>query len=539
MSKTFAKPLSRTELLSLSREELVDIILQETPPQPPSWVFSDDYTTEIEKEEPEQRYNAFCRQVAENFPNGAVAVLDRELTYLYVTGQELKRRGLDSEAFIGQKIGVVTSGNEAQSIREKLQTVFDGKPCNMEVVVGEETYFISAIPLPSEDGSIDQLLTVSQNISERQNALRQAQESEIQFRTLAENIPGAVYIMTNDAERRMIYLSGNVENLCGYSTEEFLTGKIDSRQLMHEDDRQSAKAILKEATDNNRPYHLVYRWHHKEQYDCWIEEYGASIVKDHQQYFLGVLFDISEKKKYEKELQQQNEDLKKVNAELDHFAYSVSHDLRAPLTSAIGLLRLLKDEEDKSQRDYFTGIVQQSLAKLDNYIQEIIQLTKNARTDLIINTINLESMISEVVSSQKQTADEDRIEISTEVDQSTDFSTDARRLWIVLNNLVSNAIRYYFSLREHSYVRIIARVEQDELLLVVEDNGIGIQQQHLDKIFDMFYRANDRTAGSGLGLYLVKETVARLKGSVAVQSEYERGTTFTVRLPSLTTKVLQ
>ena len=531
MSKPAIQPTSREELLMLSREELVDIILQKPSPQDTSWVFDERRTAASEAVD--KTYQLFCQQVAENFPNGAVAVLDRHLNYVHVAGQEMRRFGRSGQDFAGQPLGVLVSEREAQRIQESLQQVLKGTPCTIETTIEDQTYSVSAIPLVSADGDVDQVLAVSQNITERNVTLRQARESENQLRTLTENIPGVVYISTNDPERRIMYISGRIHDLCGYNPEDFLEGKISSRMLMHADDQQRVKISLKEAIVNHQPYHFTYRWKHRQGHDCWIEEYGAYIIKDQKQYFQGVLFDVSEKKRYEKELQQQNEDLKKANAELDHFAYSVSHDLRAPLTSAMGLLHLLRDEEDKAQRDYFAEIVQQSLAKLDNYIQDIIQLTKNARTDLTVEAVDLAAMIAEVVASQQQTAAEDHIDIRTEISSSEDFRTDPRRLWIVLNNLVSNAIRYYFPPREHSYVRIAATVEQGQLTLTVADNGIGIQSEHLGKIFNMFYRATDRTAGSGLGLYLVKETVARLGGSVEVDSEYEVGTTFTVRLPSL------
>ena len=519
---------SRQELLTLSREELVETILayqsgQETARKP------DNLSLSGAKED----YNKFCRQVAKNYPNGSVAILDRQLTYVHVAGQEIQRFGLTEQDIVGRPLGVVLSEDQSQYLREQLRQVFEGKTHEVEVTVEEETYLINASPLMSDSGTIDYLLAVSQNITQRKTAVRQAKESEAQFRTLAENIPGAVYLSTNDTERKIVYVSGKVEEFCGYPAESFLQGTISSRLLIHPEDEEPTRLALREAIASGQPYHLIYRWKHKDGFDCWIEEYGTRITKDNKQYFLGVMFNISEKKNYEKELQQQNEDLKKVNAELDHFAYSVSHDLRAPLTSAMGLLRLLKTEEDPEQREYFGEIVQQSLIKLDHYIQEIIHLTKNARTELEVISIDLSGMMDEVVASQRYNAEEEHVTVYTEVQQDQPFYTDARRLWIILNNLVSNAIRYHFPLRKRSFVRIKAVVEQQQLTLTVEDNGIGIQPEHLDKIFDMFYRATDRKVGSGLGLYLVKETTDRLEGKVDVASVYEKGTTFTVRLPSL------
>lgn len=532
MAEASPKFYSRRELLTLSREELVAIILREQT-DPAGTMIVGDNSHPGAAFPFSNEYDVFCRQVAKNYPNGSVAILDRQFTYVHVAGQDMQRFGLTEKDFIGRSMGVIVSGEQVQELEEKMTRVFEGETCKMELTIGGEVYLIEASPLMSDGGTIDHLLTISQNITQRKNAIRQARESEAQFQTLAENIPGAVYIASNDVDRRVVYVSGKIEDFCGYPPDDFLQGAISSRDLMHPEDHDSTKVALKKAVIKGEPYHLIYRWRHRDGHYCWIEEYGTHITKDNKQYLLGVMFDISEKKNYEKELQQQNEDLKKANAELDHFAYSVSHDLRAPLTSAMGLLRLLKVEQDPTLRDHFSEVVQQSLTKLDHYIQDIIHLTKNARTELDVAPVNLKEMIDEVVTSQQQNANEEGVAVYAEVRNSQEFHTDARRLWIVLNNLVSNAIRYHFPLREQSYVRIVAEADSAQLTLTVEDNGIGIQPEHLDKIFDMFYRATDRKVGSGLGLYLVKETIDRLGGKVRVTSVYEQGTTFVVRLPSL------
>ena len=297
MSKSPTDLPSRQALLALSREELVAIILRY---RSEGW--------QAPSTPAPGKYDIFYRQVAENFPNGAVAILDRDLKYVHVTGQELLLLGVTGEAFVGQPIGVITSQKEAQRIRENLQRVFQGESCSIETTLGDKTYLISAIPLVAENGSIDQLLAVSQNITEQHISWRKVQESEAQFRTLAENIPGAVYISTNDAERKIVYISGKIESLCGYTAEDFLKGRTNSRMLMHPDDQKLVKPALKEAIAHQQPYHFTYRWKHREGQYCWIEEYGANIIIDQKQYFQGVLFDVSEKKKYEKELQQQYRD---------------------------------------------------------------------------------------------------------------------------------------------------------------------------------------------------------------------------------------
>lgn len=331
----------------------------------------------------------------------------------------------------------------------------------------------------------------------------------------------------------MLYISEGINKLCGYPVEDFIEGRVAAHDVIHLDDWEASQQALTSALANQKPFRLTYRIKHSEGSDCWVEEYGANVTKDGKQYLQGVLFDISEKKQFEEELQKQNKDLKQMNAELDHFSYSVSHDLRAPLSSALGLLSLLKIEEDATQRNEYVEMTERSLHQLNNFIEEIMSLTKNARTELIVEEVDLQKMVDEVISSQKQNADHSQVAIYTDIQPTASLRTDRRRLRVVLNNLLSNAIRYHRVGHDPSYVRITATVEQEQAVLRFEDNGIGISPKDKDKIFDMFYRAADHVPGSGLGLYLVKETVQKLTGHIKVDSQVSQGATFTILLPSL------
>jgi signal transduction histidine kinase len=109
--------------------------------------------------------------------------------------------------------------------------------------------------------------------------------------------------------------------------------------------------------------------------------------------------------------------------------------------------------------------------------------------------------------------------------------TDDNRLKVIVNNLVANAIRYHALLKPTPFIQIKACQKDDEYLLSVEDNGQGISDEHKDKIFNMFYRASENSEGSGLGLYIVKETLTKLHGKVMVDSTLYEGSTFSIFLP--------
>ncbi len=532
MQKPLSEPISREMLRSLSRSELEDIILQRVTRTEPS---SEEVTDSARLATGPlfESYEALSYLITQNLPNGAVAVIDRSLTYVHVAGQEMRRFGLTASMFVGHQVGVLTSEEEGERVRRNFMRVLSGESCRIEVTIRGEVYLVSAAPLSSVEGQVNHILSVIQNITEQRKTLRQIQEREAQYRTLVENIPGAVYISNSDPKRKILHVDEKIQQLCGYTADDFKSGRINSKILMHPDDQPQAKQRLKKAMRKNKPYHFLYRWRHRDGQYHWIEEYGMNIVKDEQQYFQGVLFDVSEKKHYERELQQQNEELKKKNSELDHFAYRVSHDLRAPLTSALGLLQILQEEPDAVKQREYAGAIQRSLLRLDRLIQEATHLTRNARTELSVKAIDLPALITEVVDSQQHSKEFSTVNVRIEVNQAVDFYTDSDRLRIVLNNLITNAVKYHFPFREQSYVRINVATDQQGATLVIEDNGIGIKERHLGKIFDMFYRATDRQPGSGLGLYLVKETIEKLYGSVEVRSMYEQGTTFVVRLPNL------
>ena len=519
------QPYSQSALSELSQQELIAIILeqqesQQTPlvADPPKIAYA---------------YDDFCRQIAQNFPNGAVAILDRNLKYLYTAGEALQQLGLTETSLIGQSVGALLAPEEAAQLKEEFRRVLQGERFFTESTLGEETYLVSVSPLTSSKGTVDRVLAVSQNITEQQTALRQALESETQFRVLAESIPGAVYITSNDQDRQVLFISEKIAELTGYPVEDFIDRRVVGPDLIHAEDWKVSEKMLTEALANQHPYRLTYRMRHRDGHFNWIEEYGANIVKDQKQYFQGVLFDISEKKQYEEELLKQNDELKRMNGELDHFAHSVSHDLRAPLNSALGLLSLLKIEKDPVQRDQFIALAEQSLQQLNNFIQEIMSLTQNSRTDLTLEQVNLNKMVDEVIVSQQQNADHDRVEVRNHTQPNETLLTDRRRLRVVLNNLISNAIRYHRPSHERPYVQISAQAEPQQTTLRIEDNGIGIDQEHQDKVFNMFYRATNHVSGSGLGLYLVKETVQKLKGQIKVDSRVNQGSVFTVLLPSL------
>ncbi|MBX2961691.1 MAG: HAMP domain-containing histidine kinase [Cyclobacteriaceae bacterium] len=229
-------------------------------------------------------------------------------------------------------------------------------------------------------------------------------------------------------------------------------------------------------------------------------------------------------------IQSQNEELKKINAELDRFVYSASHDLRAPLVSIQGLTKIAVDEaQHETDRKYFK-LINDRVVKLDEFIRDIIEYSRNARTERNFEMFSPEPLIQEIIENLKYVEGSGQIAFNVKSTVPEIYS-DKSRLKVILSNMIANAIRYHNLRRDNPFIDIQVMQDSQNITITVKDNGVGIQDEARDKIFNMFYRASDRAGGSGLGLYIVKEMVDKLEGTIRVDSVFGEGTTFFVVIP--------
>lgn len=233
------------------------------------------------------------------------------------------------------------------------------------------------------------------------------------------------------------------------------------------------------------------------------------------------------------EVQQQNQQLSKTNEELDRFVYSTSHDLRAPLLSVLGLVQLMENKKGDEDQQPYLDMMRNRINNLQSFIGDITDYARNARLPLQAELVPLDALVAEIISNHQFLHPDRKLEIRQEVYVDHALPLDRQRLLTVLNNLLSNAIKYHRMQHAQSYVSIGARQQQDQLHLWVADNGPGIAAQVQDRMFEMFYRGDERSGGSGLGLYIVKEAVAKLGGRLEVTSVLGEGTTFHVWVPLL------
>ncbi len=232
------------------------------------------------------------------------------------------------------------------------------------------------------------------------------------------------------------------------------------------------------------------------------------------------------------ELEKTNADLVRVNEELNRFVYSASHDLKAPLASIMGIVEVARMEGEEHETAYYLSLIERSVKQLETFIQNIIDYYKNTRYQENLTEIDFNGLVNEIIESFHFHPNTAQIEFDVKVHQPTSFVSDEFRMRVILNNLISNAIKYQQKPEAHKHVDIEVRMAAENAEIRIRDNGIGIAAEYVDDIFKMFFRATETSAGSGMGLYIVKEAVEKLHGRIRVDSKEGQGTSFTVVLPN-------
>lgn len=222
-------------------------------------------------------------------------------------------------------------------------------------------------------------------------------------------------------------------------------------------------------------------------------------------------------------------ELEKTNDELNRFIYSISHELRAPLVSVIGIVNLVKMEDLYHSSGEYWGLIETCSNKLDYYIQKTLQYYKNNKTVSENTPVNFKKLVSELIDLYSY-ADRDTT-FNINIAQEEEFLGDEFRIEVILGNLISNAIKYQKETEINKRVNIDISVSCDSANILINDNGMGILNEHLEKIFTQFFKSKNHH-GSGLGLFIVKEALNKINGKIAVFSNPLEGTTFKITIPN-------
>lgn len=400
------------------------------------------------------------------------------------------------------------------------------------------------------------------DITELKKVQQKLQENEYHYRLMADNITDM--ISRHYPDGTYFYVSPSCKKLLGYAPEE-LHGR-SLYDLIHLDDLESVAKSYLSLTEVPEVHTIIYRIRRKDKKYIWFETINR-YFKDAQtgqiREVLSVSRDVTQRKEVEEKLRVTNQELEQIkedleyrvqerttelhhalqelrlrNHELDNYVYKVSHDLRAPLASILGLVSLSKLDNDISTIKHYIALIENRVNKSDEFIKSVLNHSRILNAELNIQPIDFEKIIHSSIEELRYMTDVDQLHFSINIhDKDREFYNDEERLSIIFKNFISNAIKYRNPQAEKNYARFTISISQPEALILIEDNGVGIEASYLDKIFDMFFRGPIRSEGSGLGLYIVKQTLDRLGGSVSVDSRFNKGTTFRMVIPNLKQEV--
>ena len=237
----------------------------------------------------------------------------------------------------------------------------------------------------------------------------------------------------------------------------------------------------------------------------------------------GIIVDVTEKKRQEIAVQ-------KLSSDLNTFIYHASHDLRSPLTSIMGLLNLMDMASPASKNSDYSAMIRERIDHLDHLLKDLSIIAFNNHSEINYERVFVKEEIGFLL--RNLLPSETKIQFLLDISDDTRIVSDVLRFRTIIKNLVSNAIKFYNQMERNPFVKITAISWKDQVAVIVEDNGIGIEKAEMEKLHTMFHRGHSSRSGSGLGLYIVRSMVDQLGGTIRISSAIGEGTKVTIELPA-------
>ncbi len=355
---------------------------------------------------------------------------------------------------------------------------------------------------------------------------KKANENEIKrqeqlFSHLFSNAPVGIVFLDEKLIVRQV--NPGFSEIFGYSADDIEGKELDHRIVP--DDLLEESKTLNRFTRSGRPQKLETYRLNADNEPVPVIIYSIPVIFQKQTIGIyGLYVDITDRVKAEKELEVRN-------LELDNFVYKVSHDLRAPLSSIMGLVNIVNQERGSDSVYDYIDMIENRIKQLDHFISDILSHSKNLKLDVNYSKIDFHEIIEECFNSISYLPQTSKIKKIINI-RGCDFYSDQWRINEILRNLISNAVKYYSTRRDEPFIEIDILVERTYAAIYFGDNGIGITEDRAPKVFEMFYRATEHGEGSGIGLYIVKNAIERLGGVIRLRSEANKGTSFEITLPN-------
>ena len=329
----------------------------------------------------------------------------------------------------------------------------------------------------------------------------------------AVNIPQAMSVLNNHPDMKVIFCDQRMPGVTGveFFEEIRISHPLPVRILLTA--YTDVESIINAINKGN-----IFRYVKKP----WAESDIVSAIEEASKFYMANSM-----------LAIKNDELQKAYNELNKFAYSVSHDIRGPLSGILGAINIAREIDDVEEMREMLFLMEKSLKKLDTYIISMHDYYSLQRGELKIVDIDFHKFIEELTPIYNVLSKTNQVGFEVNIKQDEIFRSDEVALKLIFNNLLSNAFKYQDKSRANKMVEVIIEVQKSQATIYVKDTGIGILGSHIGEIFNLFYRANSQEVGSGFGLYNVKSALLKLNGQIEVNSVMHQGTTFKVTIPSI------
>ncbi|QHT67309.1 PAS domain S-box protein [Rhodocytophaga rosea] len=508
-----------------------------------------------------------------------ISYVDKEETYRFTNQAYEQWFNMERSAIIGKTLREIAGQEAYGAVHEKIKQVLAGQILSFETQMNYkpvESRYVHFRFIPRwENKQVIGFYLLATNISERKKAEQEASQASVRLALLLESIPQLTW--TSPAEEFTInFFNKRWYDYTGLTQEQSLG--LGWQQALHPDDlslviaRRTAgrrEAMSYRAENRYRHRDGSYRWHLTQ----------VMPIKDENNHILlwvGTATDIDELKTVEQALQTttqelaasneelhsaseellasneelleanqavlesnqkleaSNQALTRINTDLDNFIYTASHDLKAPIANIEGLMlalikkltaKFLLDEEQHRM----LSMIAASIDRLKSTIASLTQIAKVQKGGEEVETISIQRVIDEVELDLTKLLEATPVHIDKNI-EIDEFRFARKNLQSIFYNLLSNAVKYA-SPERRPQITIVTQKREDYVMIEVKDNGIGISENNLQKLFTMFKRFHTHVEGTGIGLYIVKRIVENAGGKIGVESKLNRGTAFTIYLP--------
>jgi len=398
------------------------------------------------------------------------------------------------------------------------------------------------------DPTVGGVISNFRDITSQKKAEDELKESKNLLENVNQNIKEAIY--RNLPDSSFEYVNEGFLKIFGFSTLEEVNNVEPAHLYVDIAVRKGIRDRLKKLKYISNE-EVEFR---KKDGSTFIGLMSSVSVKgqDGREYFDGTIRDITELKETEakllelnrtlqnknQELEKREEELSKAlaqlsdrNFELDQLVYKTSHDLRSPLSSILGLVHIAKLDDSTTDKTIYIDKIETSIHRLDDFVKSMLNYAKASRIEVKNQEFNINELIAISIDDLRYLENFKDVKVNIEINGSELIKSDELKLKIIISNIISNAYKYMDLNKSDNFLDIKIIHDQKKLKLIIKDNGIGIAEEHQIKIFDMFYRGTERSQGSGLGMYIVKQSIDKLNGEISLSSKFGEGTNFNILIP--------